>query len=82
MSGGDVQAVVAQEQAAAFEEGEVVGFEEGHDCGLFYTWNEKATSCLFKTPPPPRGTGHISGLLRVGSLRECAKQVCFKYTYS
>ena len=34
MSGGDVQAVVAQEQAAAFEQGEVVGFEEGH--GGFY----------------------------------------------
>ena len=29
LSGGDVQAVVAQEQAAAFEQGEVVGFEEG-----------------------------------------------------
>ena len=31
LSGGDVQAVVAQEQAAAFEQGEVVGFEEDHE---------------------------------------------------
>ena len=31
LSGGDGEAVVAQEQAAAFEQGEVVGFEEGHE---------------------------------------------------
>jgi hypothetical protein len=30
LSGGDAYLIVAQEQAAAFEEGEVVGFEEGH----------------------------------------------------